>query len=399
MRLKNSDVVILSAKRSPIGKYRGALKDLTAPQIAGPVIKEVVLDAPFAGLNLHQVERLIVGHVLSAGVGQNPAKQAAFLGGLSRDCPAHGVNKVCASSLQALWDASFFARVENEIVIAGGMESMSQAPFLLRRAERPGIEGRFTRDDPDPFIDSMVWDGLTDAYGKRFHMGDMADKLARESLLSKTKQDEYAFESHRRAFISREMGQEALGICPDYPISFDEGVREPNFEKIKSLNPVFGETITAGNASQLSDGAAALLVSSYGKAKELGVSPLARIVAFADYSGQPEHYTKAPAPAAGNVLRKAGLEMKDIDLVEINEAFAVVPLFFMRAMNVPHEKVNIWGGAVAMGHPIGASGARIVVTLIHALRHTDGRYGLAVACHGGGGAVACIVENFQRRDR
>jgi len=260
-------------------------------------------------------------------------------------------------------------------IVAAGMESMSQAPY-----------------------DHMIKDGLTDSCGEgNPHMGELADRLACDFPLhlSRKLQDEYAFESHRRALESRKLGAEELGIAPGYPIEFDEGVRETSVEKLSGLEPKFGRMITAGNASQLSDGAAALVVSTHRRAKGLDVEPLARIVAFADFSHDPKFYTTAPVNAARNVLDKAEMTLEDIDLFEVNEAFAVVPMYFMNKLGITHEKVNIWGGAIAFGHPIGASGARIVVTLLHALQHTGGRYGLAVVCHGGGGAVAVIIENLQ----
>lgn len=374
-RLKNSDVVILAARRSPIGRMGKTLKDWTAPELAGPVIKQVIEGA---GVGPQQVDRVIMGHVLSHGGRQHPAKQAAVAGGLSHSVPAHSVNKVCASSLQALWDASHFAQLENELVVAGGMESMSNATE-----------------------DHLLREGLTDAYGEgRCHMGDYADRLAlrHPDFLSREAQDEYAVESHRRAREAESsIPEDRLGIASGYPISFDEGIRDTDMEKLSRLNPVFGETITVGNASQRSDGAAAMLVSTNKRAKELNIEPMARIVAFADCSQEPEMYTTAPVSATNFVLRKAGLVPANIDLLEVNEAFAVVPLYYMEYFSVwLHGRLNIWGGAIALGHPIGASGARIVVTLIHVLRYTGGRYGMAVACHGGGGAVAVIIENLQR---
>jgi len=289
---------------------------------------------------------------------------------------------VCASSLQALWDASHFALLENELVVAGGMESMSNATE-----------------------DHLLQEGLTDVYGEgRCHMGDYADKLAlrHPGFLSREAQDKYAFESHRRAREAESsIPEDKMGIASGYPISFDEGIRDTDMEKLSRLNSVFGETITVGNASQRSDGAAAMLVSTNKMAKELNIEPMARIVAFADYSQEPEMYTTAPVSATNRVLIKAGLVPSKIDLLEVSEAFAVVPLYYMEDYrhwfkNALHVRLNIWGGAIALGHPIGDSGARIVVTLIHALRYTGGRYGLAVVCHGGGGAVAVIIENLQR---
>ena len=377
--MKNNDVVILAAKRSPIGRMGKTLKDWTAPELAGPVIKQVIEGA---GVGPQQVDRVIMGHVLSHGGRQHPAKQAAVAGGLSHSVPAHSVNKVCASSLQALWDASHFAQLENELVVAGGMESMSNATE-----------------------DHLLREGLTDAYGEGgCHMGDYADQLALRHpyFLSREAQDEYAVESHRRAREAESsIPEDRLGIASGYPISFDEGIRDTSMDKLARINPIFGKTITAGNASQRSDGAAAVLVSTYKRAKELNIEPMARIVDFADYSHEPEMYTTAPVSATNRVLTKAGLLPPEIDLLEVNEAFAVVPLYYMEDYrhwfkNALHGRLNIWGGAIALGHPIGASGARIVVTLIHVLRYTGGRYGMAVACHGGGGAVAVIIENLQR---
>lgn len=417
-RLKNDDVVIVSAARSPVGKFMGALKDWSATDLAGPVIRQLVKDF---GFSVSEIRRLIVGNVYSAGLGQNPAKQAALQGGLTREVMAHGASRVCASSLQALWDAYHYVKCENELVIAAGMESMSQAPYLLARQEglKPGTVSfnnmrRFlsqTSAAPNlldwappsdlNFLDSMIYDGLEDAYSHK-HMGEIASMLADEypEILSREKQDLFAFRSHesaRLAMTLMERHQNVLGIASGYPIKYDEGVREPDMEKLANLKPIFGNTITPGNASQLSDGAAALMVSSYREAnKVLGLKPLARILAFGDSSGDPDYYTTAPVSASLHALWKAGIGIEEVDLIEINEAFAVVPLYFMHELGINPEKINVWGGAIAKGHPLGASGARIVTELAYALKFTKKRYGLAVACHGGGGAVAVIIENLQR---
>lgn len=396
---KRDDVVILSVARSPVGKFMGALKDWSAPELAAPVIGQVIKSC---SLNPAEINRIIIGNVLSAGLGQNAAKQAVLKSGLEAWVMTHSVNRLCASSLHALKEAFYYAKCENEMVIAMGMESMSQSPYIARRDSVTTQKMGHTNLTGGLFLtDSMLYDGLEDAYSQK-HMGELAAMLADEhpNDLSRPKQDLFALNSHRKAIaakkIAKKYGLHALGIAEGYPIEFDEGVRDTSMDKLSGLKPIFGNTVTAGNASQLSDGAAAVLVSNHGMSKLLGLNPVARIAAFGESSNHPNYYTTAPVFAVQRALAKAELEISDIDLIEINEAFAVVPLYFAMAFKIDLRKINVWGGAIALGHPIGASGARIVVNLVKALQFKNKHYGLAVACHGGGGAVAVIIENLQR---
>lgn len=391
--MKNNDVVILAAKRSPFGKFGKALKDWSAPQIFSPLVKPMLKEAASVGIVPHVVvDRLIVGNVYSAGEGQHIVRQAARLADLSERCHTHRTERVCNASLQALWDAYLFAREYDELIIAGGMESMSRTPLLIRR------------DKSQEPVDSMLHDGLCDAYmNGNPHMGQIADEFARNNHIKREAQDEYAFQSYCRAYAAKKIGAARLGIMYGYPIAHDEGIREPNLETMRQLKPVFGETITAGNASQLSDGAAALLVTSYRRAKRIDCKSIARVVAFGDYAGENSLYLSAPIGAVEKVLAVAGLKGKDIDLVEYHEPFAVSPIHFINVhgsrfggRDVLQKKMNVWGGSIALGHPLGATGGRLVVTLVHALKYYDKRYGLAVACNGGGEAVAVIIENLQR---
>ena len=401
------DVFIVGAKRTPFGKFWGALKGIPAPFLLAPVIRVLVDEA---GISPSAIDEVVVGHVLQAGTGQNPARQAGIYAGLPKSTPAVTVNKVCSSSLYALTDAAAHIKAgDSSVVLVGGMENMSRAPYLM---ERPGkLVGSRTLHQMEPggagagffsdrfMIDSMVFDGLTDTYEHpSAHMGKLAEACASTYGFSRKGQDDFAFESHVRALAARGTLSFQGHMVPMGELTFDEGVRVPDPQKMAELSPVFKEngTITAGNASQLSDGAAALLVASGSAVKRNGFNPLARIIAYATYSGEPYWYTTAPTDAIEKVLAAARLKVDMIDLFEINEAFAPVPLLAMRTLAIPHEKVNVWGGAIAVGHPIGASGAKIVGTLVHALSHRKGRYGLAVACNGGGEAVAVVIENLQR---
>lgn len=396
--MKKRDVLILDARRTAVGKYGGVFKNFSAPNLLAPVLSSIIAGN---SISSEYIDEVIAGHVLASGAGQNPARQAVFRAGLGEHVPAVTVQKVCASSLIALREAAYTIWAgEAECVIAAGMESMSQAPFLARRAFYMQDGKKQVMAETSSLIDSMVHDGLKDANDPPYcHMGNLADECAAVYRISREKQDEFALLSHERARNARELPDFRRQIVPLRGVVEDEGVRVSTIESLAQLHPFFtpeGGTVTAGNSSQISDGAAALLLASRARARFLGLKPLARIVAFATFSQSSSWYTTAPVGAIEKILRKVGLAVGEIDLFEINEAFAVVVLNAMESLSLPILKVNVWGGAIAIGHPIGASGARIVVHLAHALRGRDGQYGLAVACNGGGEAVAVIIENLQR---
>jgi len=383
------DVVILSAARTPIGSLMGSLSPLTAPQLGAAAVREAVARA---GVAPARVDEVILGNVLGAGLGQAPARQAAIAAGLPDSVGAFGVNKVCGSGLKAAMLAAQAIRAgEAEIVVAGGMESMSNAPYLLPKA-RKGL-----RLGHGEVLDALIHDGLWDSF-HRYHMGMTGELVAERFPVSREESDRYAAASNEKALRAMETGAFDAEIVPvvvgDGTVSRDEGPRPSSLEGLAALRPAFreGGTITAGNASKISDGAAALVLASSRTAEASGVRPLARVVASATHSGEPEWVMMAPAPAVRKVLEKAGLSVDQIDLFEINEPFAAAAVALGRNLAVPPERMNVCGGAVALGHPIGATGARLLVTLLHSLHRTGGRYGLAALCLGGGEAVAMIVE-------
>lgn len=389
-----NEAVIVSACRTPIGGFRGTLSSLPAPRLGAIVIGEAVRRA---GLKPETVDEVIMGNVLSAGVGQAPARQAALYAGLPAKVECTTVNKVCGSGLKAVMLAAQAVLAgDAEVVVAGGMESMSNAPYLLEKA-REGY-----RMGNGELVDALLKDGLTDAY-KNYPMGNSGEVCARELGFSREDQDKFAIESYTRAQQAQQAGRFAKEIVPvEIPgrkgdvqtVTVDEDVTRTDFKKIPFLKPAFTKdgTITAANASKISDGAAALVVMSAIKAKALGISPLAKIVAQASFAKDPEWFTTAPSDLIPKILRKAGLKLQDMDLLEINEAFAVVALAVMKQAGLDHGRVNVNGGAIALGHPIGASGARILVTLLHALAERDLRRGLAALCIGGGEASGVIVD-------
>ncbi len=389
------EVVIASFARTPVGSFLGSLSSLSAPQLGSLAVTAALKRSP--GLAPEQVEEVIMGHVLTAGAGQAPARQAALGAGLPDSVEALTVNKVCGSGLKAVMLAAQAIQAgDARVIVAGGMESMSNVPHYLgglRQGVRMGsLEA----------IDGMVHDGLWDVYNQ-VHMGSCAEICVRELGYTREQQDEYAVRSYKRALAAQDGGIFDKEIVPvEVPqqkgepvvVSRDEEPGRVNFDKIPTLRPVFEKdgTITAANASTISDGAAAVVVMSRSRAEELGIQPLARIVGQAAAAQAPEWFTTAPAKAIGKVLDKTGLSLDDIDLFEINEAFAVVALAAIDELGLEPDKVNIHGGAVALGHPIGASGARILVTLLSAMEQRDARRGLAALCIGGGEAVALIVE-------
>ncbi len=388
--------VIVTAARTPVGAFFGGLSTVPAPKLGAVVIKEVVNRA---GIKPEDVDEVVMGNVITAGEGQAPARQATIFAGLPVTTPAMTINKVCGSGLKSVMLAEqFIALGDSDIVVAGGQENMSLAPYALFKA-RTGY-----RMGNGELVDLMIKDGLWDVYND-FHMGEAADMCARECNITREEQDEFAAESYRRALKAMDEGWFKEEIVPvEVPgrkgqitvVEEDESPRTVKFDKIPKLKPAFTPdgTVTAANASSINDGAAAVLVMAEEKASELGLKPLARIVTHAQASTEPKYFTKAPVYAMNKALEKAGLKVEDIDLWEINEAFAVVTLLAIKEMNIDPAKVNVHGGAVSIGHPIGASGARILTTLLYALKKYNKKYGMASLCIGGGEAVAMIVENL-----
>jgi acetyl-CoA C-acetyltransferase len=391
---KLKEVVIASACRTPIGSFNGALGAFTAPQLGSIAIKEALLRSGVTGKDVSEV---IMGEVLAAGVGQAPARQAAIGAGIPNSVPCMTINKVCGSGLKSVMLAAQAIMVgDADIVVAGGMESMSSAPYLLDKARNGYRLGN------GELIDSMIKDGLWDVYNN-FHMGMAAELCAKECNVPREAQDEFAILSYKRALEAQKNGYFKGEIVPvampqkkgePLIISEDEEPKKANFEKMITLKPVFQKdgTVTAANASKINDGAAACVVMSKERAQKLGIEPLGTIVAQASAARAPEWFTMAPADAIRRILDKAKFKLEDIDLFEINEAFAVVNLAVGKELGIDANNVNVHGGAVALGHPIGASGARVLTTLLYALKRYNKKRGLATLCIGGGEASAMIVE-------
>lgn len=388
-------VYIVSAVRTPIGSFGGSLSTLSATQLGGIAIREAVNRA---NVSPDYVEEVFFGNVLSANLGQAPATQAAKLAGLP-DVPATTVNKVCASGAKAIMLAAQSIAVgAKDIVVAGGMESMSNVPYYLDKA-RTGY-----RLGHGQITDGLVKDGLWDVYND-YHMGSAAELCAETCRIGREAQDAYAIESYRRSQAAQQAGRfkseivrvEATGRKGEVTVvDEDEEIHTVKFDKIPTLRPVFKKdgTVTAANASTLNDGAAALVLVGETKLKELGLRPLARIRGYADVQQAPEWFTTAPAKAIPRALQHAGIGAQDVDFYEINEAFSVVAIANNQELGLPADLVNVNGGAVSMGHPLGASGARIVVTLLSVLQQHDGRIGVAGICNGGGGASALVIERI-----
>jgi acetyl-CoA C-acetyltransferase len=388
------EVVIVSAVRTPIGSFGGTLATFTSPELGSIVIAESVKRA---GIAPDHVSEVVMGNVLTASVGQAPARQALLKAGLPNHIPATTVNKVCASGMKAVMYASNLIQSEEaDIVVAGGMESMSNVPFYLPSMRFGNKLGHTQAED------GILRDGLLDAFNQE-HMGTCAELCAREMNFTREDQDDFAIESYKRSQKAVAEGwfkDEIVAVkIRDRKgnvtiVDTDEEVSRVDFDKMRTLRPVFQKdgTVTAANASSINDGAAALVVMSVDKARELGLKPLARIVSQASAAKDPEWFTTAPADAIPLALKRAGISVQDVDLFEINEAFSVVSLANNQLLNLDPAKVNIHGGAVSIGHPIGCSGARILVTLIHALKRTGGKYGCAGICNGGGGASAMVIE-------
>ncbi|MBL0331635.1 MAG: thiolase family protein [Chlorobiota bacterium] len=385
--------VILSAQRTPVGSFGGTLSTLTSTQLGSTAIAAAIQKA---GVNVNDVSEVIMGCVLTSGVGQAPARQAALGAGLPDYVPCTTLGKVCGSGMKAVMMADQAIRSgDSKIVVAGGMESMSNAPYLLAKARYGYKMG------DGVVIDSMMNDGLVDAYDK-CAMGIAADSCAVSNNISRELQDEFTIQSYTRAQFSIANGVFKDEICSvivkdrkgDIIVDKDEEPAKTNFDKIPTLKPVFTKdgTVTAANASKINDGGAALVLASEDIANELGLKPIAKIIAQAQHAQKPMEFTTAPIGAIEKVLTKSKLSIDDIDLFEINEAFAVVALAAKNALGIPNEKLNVNGGAVAIGHPIGASGARILTTLIYALKLKGLKRGLAGICIGGGEATAIIIE-------
>ena len=390
--------VIISAVRTPIGKFQGGLSSLSAPELGGKVVAESVRRA---GLDAKQIDEVILGNVIQAGLGQNPARQAALKSGCDPRVASLTINKVCGSGLKAVALAAQAVQLgESEIVVAGGMESMSNAPYLLPNA-RTGF-----RLGDQKLVDAMIWDGLWDAY-ENFHMGNTGELVAEKYGITREEQDKFAFESHQKAIRARKSCFFESQILPiavsqkkgdPLVIQYDESPREDTtLGALAKLKPAFKKdgTVTAGNAPGTNDGAAAVVVTSEGNAERLGKKPIARIVAQAVSGVEPKWVMMAPVEAVEKLLSKTGWDRhKDVDLVELNEAFAVAAIAVTRQLRLNPDIVNVNGGAVALGHPIGASGARILVTLLYELQRRNLKKGIAALCLGGGNAVALAVELY-----
>jgi acetyl-CoA C-acetyltransferase len=392
---ENREAVIISAARTPTGKFQGTLKGFTAPQLGALVVRESVKRA---GVAVEDVDEVIMGCVIQAGLGQNPARQAALHGGIPFGVSAVTINKVCGSGLKSVMMAAQGIQLgDSETVVAGGMESMSNAPYLLTKA-REGY-----RMGNGSLVDSMIHDGLWCAF-ENYHMGNTGEVVAERYNVTREEQDEYALNSHRKAAAAIREGKFKDEILPvEIPqkkgaalvFDTDESVREDtSIEALAKLRPAFreGGSVTAGNAPGVNDGASALVVTSLERARALGVEPLARVVAQATSGIQPELVMMAPVEAIRKVLRKAGWSLSEVDLIELNEAFAVQAIAIMRELELDPSKVNVNGGAVALGHAIGQSGSRLLTTMLYEMKRRDARRGLAALCLGGGNAVALAVE-------
>ncbi len=387
------EVVIVAAVRTPIGSFGGSLAEVPATELGATAIKAAV---ERAGVNPEAVQEVIMGSVLQANLGQAPARQAAKAAGLPNEVACTTVNKVCASGMKAIMMATQDILLgDADVVVAGGMENMSRTPYYVENARYGYRFGNGT------LIDGISKDGLMNVYDQKA-MGVCADLCATENTISREEQDAFAIESYTRSANAWKDGKFTDEVVPvtvktrkgDVIVSEDEEFKNVNFDKLKTLKPVFTKegTVTAGNASTINDGAAALVLMSADKAKELGLKPLAKVIGYADAEQAPEWFTTTPAKAVPMAVKKAGLKMSDIQFVELNEAFSVVGITNTKMMGLDPAKVNVNGGAVSLGHPLGCSGARIVVTLLNVLKQNGAKYGAAGICNGGGGASAMVIE-------
>lgn len=392
------EVYIVSAVRTPMGSFGGSLSGISASKLGAAAIKEALKKAKIDG---SEVSEVFMGNVLQANLGQAPARQAAKFAGLPDTVNCTTINKVCASGMKSIMiGAQSIMLGDNDVVVAGGMENMSQVPYYLDNA-RTGY-----RLGNGAVIDGLVKDGLTDVYNN-YHMGNAAELCAVECCISREDQDAYAVESYKRSAAAWAAGKFNDEIVPieipqkkGDPILFkeDEEYKNVNFDKIAGLKPVFVKekgTVTAANASTLNDGASVVILMSKEKAEQLGVKPLAKIIGYADAEQAPEKFTTSPAKALPKAIAKAKLKQSDIEFFELNEAFSVVALANNKELNLDPKKVNVNGGAVSLGHPLGSSGSRIIVTLVNVLKQNKARYGAAAICNGGGGASAMVIENLQ----
>ena len=390
------EVVIVSAVRTPIGSFGGALSGISAPKLGATAISAAI---ERAGIQPKDVEEVLMGNVLQAGIGQAPARQAAIYAGIGDHVPCTTINKVCSSGMKAIMMAAQSIKSgDADIIIAGGMENMSAVPHYLM-SSRNGVKLGNT-----PLIDGLVNDGLTDVYNDQ-HMGLCAELCASEHSFSREDQDAFALESYGRSAAAWEAGKFAQEVVPvavpqrrgdDVIVDTDEDFSKVRHDKVPTLRAVFKKdgTITAANASNINDGACAMVIMSAEKAADMGLKPLAKITGYADAAHEPEWFTTAPAKALPKALAKAGIDQNDVDYFEFNEAFAVVGLANMKILGLDASKVNVNGGAVSLGHPLGASGARIVNTLLSVLEQNNGKIGAAAICNGGGGASAIVIERL-----
>ena len=389
-----NEVVIVSAVRTPIGSFGGKLSKISATKLGSYAIKGAI---DKISLDNKLIDEVYMGNVMQANLGQAPARQAAIFAGLPHNIPCTTINKVCSSGMKSIMLAAQSIRCgDNEIVIAGGMENMSQVPHYFAK----GRSGQKLGDMK--LIDGLVMDGLTDVYNK-VHMGVCAEKCAKDYNISREEQDDFAIESYKKSEIAWDNGKFSNEIVPVEiqnrkkeieNITDDEEYKNINIEKVSQLRPVFDKegTVTAANASTLNDGASALVLMSMEKAKKLNIKPIAKVVSYSDAAHEPENFTTAPAKAIEKLLKKNNLSVDDIDCFELNEAFSVVGLANIKILNLDKNKVNINGGAVSLGHPLGNSGSRIIVTLINVLNQNKSKIGVAGICNGGGGASAMLIE-------
>lgn len=389
------EIYILSAVRTPIGSFGGSLSTVPATKLGATAIKGAIEKA---GISATDIDEVFMGNVLQAGLGQAPARQAAMFAGISNTVPATTVNKVCASGMKSIsLAAQSILAGDNELVVAGGMENMSMVPHYMHARNGQKL-GNISLQD------GMVLDGLTDVYND-YHMGNAAELCAKECNISREEQDEFAMESYRRAAKAWENGNFKEEVVPvEVPqrrgdailVSEDEEYKNVKMEKIPTLRPVFQKegSVTAANASTLNDGASALIICSKEKAEELGIKPIAKIVSYADAAQEPEWFTTAPSKALPIALKKVNLSTSDVDYWELNQAFSVVGLANIQKLGLDASKVDVNGGAVSIGHPLGNSGSRIIVTLINVLKQNGGKIGAAGICNGGGGASAMVIENI-----
>ena len=387
-------VYIVSAVRTPIGSFGGSLSEMSATKLGAEAIKGALAKA---GLAAEAVNEVLMGNVVSANLGQAPARQAAFYAGIPNNVPCTTINKVCASGMKAITlGAQSIMLGLNDVVVAGGMENMSQIPYYV-----PNARWGYKYGNAE-LIDGLAKDGLTDVYNQ-FAMGVCADRTATKYGISREQQDAYAIDSYQRAAAATDAGRFQAEIVPvsipqrkGDPVLFsvDEEYKKVSFDKIPGLRGAFSPdgTATAANSSTINDGAAAIILASEEAVQKYGLKPIAKIRGFADAEQEPEWFTTTPTIAAPKALKMAGLEKSDIDYFEVNEAFSVVALAFEHVMEIDHARTNINGGAVSLGHPLGASGARIVTTLNHVLQQQDATFGLAAICNGGGGATALVIE-------